>query len=170
MQETLRRAAAAGEENKQSGGAEVGVAVLAAGLLAGIAFLAMEALAALLTGADSPLGPAYMMLHALGAGHGAAEAHDPVVVGVGIVLHLVLSVGTIAVLGALVHRWLLAPAVAVGITYGALLFAVTFLLAGGVGLQCWDVCGLTTLFNYCVFGGLGAWLIKRLQRRDQPVA
>lgn len=167
MQEGVRdprlvRAAGTTSNNKQSGSL---TAVAVAGLVAGCAFLLLELLASLLLGAGTPLGPAYMMMRALEAGQGATEAHDPLIVSVGIMLHLALSFGAVAVLAAVVHRWLMMPAVVLGVVAGAVLFLLTFLLAGGAGVECWNACGLTMLFNYAVFGALGVWTYKRVEQR-----
>jgi hypothetical protein len=139
-------------------------AAVAAGLIAGTVFLALEIATAYAFGAGTPFGPAHVTLHGLVGGEGLPEQLDPGLVAAGIFLHYVLSVFVTIPLAVLLHPWRNMPlVVAVSGVFGCLLYAINFNLFTPVLPMLSEARDVFMLVDYTVFGMVSAWSYKAIQ-------
>lgn len=142
-------------------------AALEAGLMAGLAFLLLEYLSALLLGAPSAMGPAYVTLHSY-INLDPSGRTEPYTLTV-LFVHFALSLGTTLLLAYVIRHVVRMWAVTLGVVYGLILYGINFFL-----FAMWlpDITAASDLFmvgNYMIYGGVAAWAYT-WRRADRPAA
>lgn len=146
-------------------------AAVAAGLIAGIAFIVVHAVLRLVVSGDETAAALrYTAASLIGRfSQPAADSLPLLTTVVAILVHLVLAVVLALILAVIAHRWRLMLTVLAGLVFGLLLYLAVF-----YGLQArlpWlvDYRGWTSLAVYVLYGGL-VGLCYELLERDRIVS
>lgn len=132
-------------------------AVLEAGFVAGMVFLALEVLTGI-AGASTPMGPARASIKGV---FGVAPGQLTVGGTVGTLgVHFALALLTTLALGRMVHFWKTYVAVPIGLAFGGFLYTANVVLLSAVAPNATIGSGLGIIVNYALFGLVAAWIYK----------
>ncbi len=145
-------------------------AAVIAGIIAGVVFMMLEMVLVGTVGGQSPWGPP-QMIAAMAMGESVLPppaAFDPVIMGVAMMIHLVLSILLGLVLGWAISKWRLSLVMAIvaGTAFGLFVYFLNFYVITAVFPWFAMARGAISIFAHAMFGLVLGWSYHAITRSD----